>query len=128
MTAAINPELVISEGDVFTQRFPILDFGGDPVPLTNPSAFWGLFPLEHLIDGDQPILSKDSVTGGIRVVQEGTTWVVYVDFIVVDTEDNINIPMGKHYWELRIVDETDEEPGQTVATGILTILPTGVRP
>lgn len=113
-------------GDVFSIRVPVSDATGTgPAAFATPVAYWSAGRYVMAIDNQEPLLSKDSVLGGARIVQETIStvswWVLYVDFAEVDTQD---IAPGVHYHEARIVDGSYQS---TVMTGTFTIKPTIIR-
>ncbi|MGJ0509584.1 MAG: hypothetical protein ACR652_21170 [Methylocystis sp.] len=118
MTNAVE----VTQGDVFSLRFPLLDPSGQPAGYVGtPAAKFALGKNPYIAPGETPILSKSSPASGCRVVQETVnaiqTWVVYVDFVKVDTLGNANVMAGQHYYELKANENT-------VATGSLMIQPT----
>lgn len=120
MTAAINDEVTISEGDCVTLRYPILDSSGNAVSFVAPTGIWALFPYPVYVDGHLPVFTKS-----VTLSQSGGIWTGTVELVEADTEDVEGLECGRHYIELRVKDSDSDS--QTVATGILTILPTGVR-
>ena len=121
-----NPPLPVSAGNVFSLFFPLLNPDGTPATYTAPVAYFSLAATSYPVEGSTPALSKNSLPlGGVRIFQtmikSVNTWVVYVDFVETDTE---NQPPGSHYYQLRIVDGSDVG---TVATGNLVILATITR-
>ena len=109
---------VVTQGDVFSLRFPLLDQNGAPATYVGtPSIKFDLSGYSIFRPGDIPVLTKSSPSSGCRAVQESTTWVAYVDFASVDTLNNASVLAGRHYYEVKA-------NANTVASGVLTIRPT----
>lgn len=120
MAPALNRPKTVSQGDVFSLRFPVTDAATKgPATYTAPVASFAMAPGAVAIDGATPVIEKDSAAkGGVRIVQEAGSWVVYVDFVEADTKANPAVKQGQHYYELMIEDGPQRD---TVATGALVV-------
>jgi hypothetical protein len=122
-----NPPETVSQGDVFSLYFPLLNPDGTPATYIAPVAWFSLAFTPYAVEGAMPALSKNSsIEGGVRIFQvlinSINTWVSYVDFSAADTD---GLSPGGHYYELLIVDGGAQS---TVATGAVNINPTITRP
>lgn len=131
MGAAVNSAKTVSQGDVFSMRFPVRDKATNgPAQYTSPFAYFALGDKAGITAGETPDLTKDSdQVGGVRILQETISgvqwWIVYVDFAEADTLTNLSVQPGAHYFEVKVVDGPSRR--ETVATGQLVIKPTIIR-
>lgn len=119
--AACNPLKPVTIGDTFNLVFPILNSDGSPATFSSPQASFALAEGALPIEGDIPILEKNSPNNGLTITQQSInsvlTWVATVYFLSADTQA---IDPGNHFFWLRIVDGVNID---TVATGLLQFNP-----